>query len=92
MENSNEQAQAEKMAKPRITHRRADPTVVKPLVVRRPEAAFILGCSVTTLDQRVARGEIAARKDGKILLFEMTELERYIRELPPATLKTYARK
>jgi hypothetical protein len=89
----NERAQAEKAAaKTRITHRKADPAVTKPLAVRRPEAAFMLACSVTSLDDKIARGEIAAVKDGKNLIITMAELERYVRELPPASLKPYARK
>lgn len=44
------------------------------------EAAEILRCSVKTIERRNTDGKIKAIRDGRKVLIEMTEIERYIAE------------
>ena len=49
------------------------------LLVSRRETAQALGLSVRTLDALVARHEIRPRRIGRRVLFERSELERFVR-------------
>ena len=65
---------------------------IEPLAVSAATACQILACSRTTLCDKIARGEIAARKNGKKLLIEISELKRFVAALPPAKLKYFDRR
>jgi hypothetical protein len=62
---------------------------MKPLAVRRPVAAGMIGQGTSKLDELIATGQIEAVKSGKNLLVIVASLERYIAGLPPADLKSY---
>ncbi|MBI3215919.1 MAG: helix-turn-helix domain-containing protein [Mycobacterium sp.] len=60
-----------------------------PILVKRVEAAQLLGISVTELDRLRYSGRLMAKKQGRRVLFPTTELERYAESLPwEADLRT----
>lgn len=52
------------------------------ILVDKKEAARRLSISVRELDECRMRGDIAARKYGTKVLFEVAELERFAESLP----------
>jgi hypothetical protein len=64
---------------------------LKPLAVRRPVAASLIGEGITKIDELIATGQIEAKKSGKNLLITVASLERYIANLPLAPLKSSGR-
>lgn len=60
------------------------------LVVRRKEAAQLLGISLATIDRAISRGDLVAKKYGSRTLVPRVEIDRYlerlaVKEKPPAT-------
>lgn len=49
--------------------------------LRRKKAAEYLSMSKETLDKRRAAGKITAIKDGGMIFYEKTELDRYLNSL-----------
>jgi excisionase family DNA binding protein len=49
------------------------------LLFPKAEAARLLGVSLRTVDYMLARGDLKARRIGKRVLFERSELERFAR-------------
>jgi hypothetical protein len=66
----------------------ANNVALKPIVVRRPVAASMIGQGISKIDELIASGQIEARKSGKNLLILVSSLEAYIANLPVATLKS----
>jgi hypothetical protein len=62
---------------------------LKAIVVRRRDAAVMIGQGVSKIDMLVATGQLEAKKSGRNLLILVASLERYVAGLPPASLKTY---
>jgi excisionase family DNA binding protein len=48
----------------------------------RREAATALRCSLATLDRRIARGDLRAKKHGHTTFVMASEIERYIEQWP----------
>ena len=44
------------------------------------ETCAVLGCSMKTLRRRIAAGEIAVIRDGRLIHIHPDDLERYIRQ------------
>jgi excisionase family DNA binding protein len=65
------------------------PATLRPITVRRPEAASMLGIGTSLLDELIASGQIDAKKSGKNLLIVVASLEEYVSKLPPAKLNSY---
>jgi excisionase family DNA binding protein len=61
---------------------------IKPLAVRRRVAAAMLGIGTTTLDEKIATGQIRAVKSGKCMLVLTESIEGYLASLPAAKLKS----
>jgi hypothetical protein len=59
---------------------------LKPLVVRRKEAARLISAGTSKIDELVARSLLDARKHDKILLITLKSIEQYLESLPPAKL------
>lgn len=60
------------------------------LVVRRKEAAQLLGMSLATIDRAISRGDLVAKKYGSRTLVPRVEIDRYLerlanKERPPET-------
>lgn len=53
-----------------------------PVAYNLETAAALTGLAITKLKSRVREGVLVARYEGKDLLFERAELERYIQSLP----------
>ena len=51
-------------------------------LLKRKDAAAFLGTSPRRLDELIKSGKICALRDGGVVKFTKTELERYIRDLP----------
>ncbi len=51
-------------------------------LVKRKDAAAYLGTSTRRLDELIRAGKIAALRDGGVVKFTVTELERYVADLP----------
>jgi excisionase family DNA binding protein len=49
--------------------------------IRIKEAASILALSPWTVRLRIRQGELAAHKDGSVVVIDRTEIERYIDEV-----------
>jgi excisionase family DNA binding protein len=60
------------------------------LAYQKVEAAAVLSIGLTKLDQLIADGTIRAVKSGKITLVPTTELEKYLKNLPVATLREHS--
>ncbi|AXN51290.1 hypothetical protein DSM43518_04832 [Mycobacterium marinum] len=52
------------------------------LLYTRKQAATALAMSERQLDVLVARGDLAALRDGRLIKFTADELQRYIKQLP----------
>lgn len=52
---------------------------MEPLLVSKKESARALGISVRTLENRIALGELQARKIGRRVLIPRSELEKFAR-------------
>jgi hypothetical protein len=63
---------------------------LRPISVRRRDAADLIGEGVSKIDELIAQRKIEAVKSGKNLLVIVASLERYIAGLPPAELKSYS--
>jgi hypothetical protein len=64
----------------------------KALLIGRKGAAAMIGQSLSKIDELVADGALEAVKANKRLLILVASIERYVAELPRATLKPYVRK
>jgi excisionase family DNA binding protein len=74
----------------------------KPAAYRRPEAADMLGLSLSTLDRAIARGDIAIFHYGARVLVTPEEIKRYLhkfrerkkarRKPPPAPRAAHKRR
>jgi hypothetical protein len=71
-----------------MTFADANNVALKPIAVRRPVAASMIGQGISKIDELVATGQVEARKSGKNLLIIVASLEAYIANLPLATLKS----
>jgi excisionase family DNA binding protein len=61
---------------------------LRPITVRRREAASMLGIGTSLLDELIASGQIDAKKSGKNLLIVVASLEEYVSRLPAAKLNS----
>ena len=50
-----------------------------PRLLTRVEAAEILGCSLDTLDRRIAQGKLPALRDERLVRISVDDLNAYIR-------------
>jgi len=57
---------------------------VEPLAVKSKTAAAMLGLSTTTIDTLVAKGELQARRAGKVRLILTSSIRDYLEKLPDA--------
>lgn len=62
---------------------------LKPLVIHRKEAAVLTGLSTASIDRAIARGQLKAKKYGKRSILLLSEVERFLHELPDQQPKTY---
>lgn len=51
-------------------------------LMKRRDAAAYLGTSTRRLDELIRAGKIAALRDGGVVKLTITELERYVSDLP----------
>jgi hypothetical protein len=52
------------------------------IAVTPDEAAIVTGRTRTRIFEALKNGEIAGRKDGKAVVIEISELERWVRSFP----------
>jgi excisionase family DNA binding protein len=62
---------------------------LRKLAFTKQEAAYALACGVTKIDELIGTKQLAAVKSGRRVLISAAELERHLRELPPADIKPH---
>jgi excisionase family DNA binding protein len=55
-------------------------TMLPARLLSLPEVADRLGCSIRTLRRRIATGELAIIRDGRLIRVRPEDLERYIQQ------------